>query len=88
MCSQMAQPQHYGAFANTLSSNVGPLVRIGPNEVSYYSVNTYDAIHKVGSKYRKDPRVYGEFVQDGSPSLFTTTCVLASITSCMTLIVQ
>ncbi|KAK6206351.1 hypothetical protein LQW54_007803 [Pestalotiopsis sp. IQ-011] len=33
----------------------------------------YDAVHKVGSKFKKDPRVYGEFVQGGNPALFSIT---------------
>lgn len=53
----------------------GPLVRIGPNEISFYSRETYERVHKVGSKFKKDPRVYGEFVQDGHPALFSLTFV-------------
>ncbi|ETS82547.1 hypothetical protein PFICI_04423 [Pestalotiopsis fici W106-1] len=56
-----------------LHEKLGPLVRIGPNEVSFYSVDMYDAVHKVGSKFKKDPRVYGEFVQGGNPALFSIT---------------
>ncbi|KAM0810056.1 putative Cytochrome P450 [Seiridium cardinale] len=56
-----------------LHEKLGPLVRIGPNEVSFYSLEIYDAVHKVGSKYKKDPRVYGEFVQGGNPALFSIT---------------
>lgn len=52
---------------------IGPLVRIGPNEVSFYSMDMYDAVHKVNSRFKKDPRVYGEFVQGGSPALFSIT---------------
>lgn len=33
----------------------------------------YDAVHKVNSRFKKDPRVYGEFVQGGSPALFSIT---------------
>lgn len=53
----------------------GPLIRIAPNEVSFYSRDMYDAVHKVGSKFKKDPRTYGEFVQGGHPALFSITCV-------------
>ncbi|CAK7210019.1 hypothetical protein SCUCBS95973_000651 [Sporothrix curviconia] len=56
-----------------LHARLGPLVRIGPNEVSYYSLAAYDAIHKAGSQFSKDPRVYGGFVQDGHPALFSIT---------------
>ncbi|KAI4603364.1 hypothetical protein KJ359_006157 [Pestalotiopsis sp. 9143b] len=56
-----------------LHEKLGPLVRLGPNEVSFYSVDMYDAVHKVGSKFKKDPRVYGEFVQGGNPALFSIT---------------
>ncbi|KAH6659035.1 cytochrome P450 [Truncatella angustata] len=56
-----------------LHEKLGPLVRIGPNEVSFYSLDIYDAVHKVGSKFKKDPRVYGEFVQGGNPALFSIT---------------
>lgn len=51
----------------------GPLVRIGPNEVSFYSLEIYDLVHKVRSEFAKDPRIYGEFVQDGHPALFSIT---------------
>ncbi|TGO71356.1 hypothetical protein BELL_0588g00070 [Botrytis elliptica] len=54
-----------------LHEKLGPLVRIGPNEVSFYSMEMYDAVHKVNSRFKKDPRVYGEFVQGGSPALFS-----------------
>ncbi|KAF4969254.1 hypothetical protein FSARC_3507 [Fusarium sarcochroum] len=56
-----------------LHERLGPLVRIGPNEVSFYSRDTYETVHKVGSKFKKDPRVYGEFVQGGHPALFSLT---------------
>jgi hypothetical protein len=58
-----------------LHARLGPLVRIGPAEVSYYSLDAYDVIHKAGSKFEKDPRVYGGFVQDGHPALFSITWV-------------
>lgn len=50
---------------------IGPLVRIGPNEVSFYSMEIYDIVFKAGTKFRKDPTVYGEFVQGGHPALFS-----------------
>ncbi|TGO33366.1 hypothetical protein BHYA_0250g00120 [Botrytis hyacinthi] len=56
-----------------LHEKLGPLVRIGPNEVSFYSMEMYDAVHKVNSRFEKDPRVYGEFVQGDSPALFSIT---------------
>ncbi|KAH8658163.1 benzoate 4-monooxygenase cytochrome p450 [Xylariales sp. PMI_506] len=56
-----------------LHRRLGPLIYIGPNEVSFYSLDVYDLVHKVGSKFKKDPRVYGEFVQDGNPALFSIT---------------
>ncbi|KAF7883331.1 uncharacterized protein EAF02_005251 [Botrytis sinoallii] len=56
-----------------LHEKLGPLVRISPNEVSFYSMEMYDAVHKVNSRFKKDPRVYGEFVQGGSPALFSIT---------------
>lgn len=52
---------------------IGPLVQIGPNEVSFYSMDIYDAVHKLSSGFVKDPRNYGEFVQDGHPALFSIT---------------
>lgn len=52
---------------------IGPLVQIGPNEVSFYSMDIYDAVHKLNSGFVKDPRNYGEFVQDGHPALFSIT---------------
>ncbi|KAH6880346.1 cytochrome P450 [Thelonectria olida] len=56
-----------------LHEKLGPLIRIGPAEVSFYSRDTYETVHKVGSKFKKDPRVYGEFIQDGHPALFSLT---------------
>ncbi|CAK7210551.1 hypothetical protein SEUCBS140593_000864 [Sporothrix eucalyptigena] len=56
-----------------LHAKFGPLVQIGPAEVSFYSLDAYDVIHKAGSKFSKDPRVYGGFVQDGHPALFSIT---------------
>ncbi|KAH7031818.1 benzoate 4-monooxygenase cytochrome p450 [Macrophomina phaseolina] len=56
-----------------LHEKLGPLIRIGPNEVSFYSLQVYDLVHKVRSEFVKDPRVYGEFVQDGHPALFSIT---------------
>lgn len=44
--------------------------------MSYYSLDAYDVIHKAGSKFEKDPRVYGGFVQGGHPALFSITFVL------------
>lgn len=35
----------------------------------------YDAVHKTGSAFVKDPRTYGEFVQGGHPALFSITYV-------------
>ncbi|KAK1928061.1 benzoate 4-monooxygenase cytochrome p450 [Papiliotrema laurentii] len=45
-----------------------PLIRIGPNEVSYYSIDIYNTVHRAGGKFRKDPRNYGGFVQQGHPA--------------------
>lgn len=64
---------------NYAESFPGPLIRIGPNEVSFYSVEMYDTVHKVGSKFKKDPRVYGEFVQGGNPALFSITYELLKL---------
>jgi hypothetical protein len=36
-------------------------------------LDIYDAVHRVGTKFKKDPRIYGEFVQGGSPALFSIT---------------
>ncbi|SCV51695.1 related to trichodiene oxygenase cytochrome P450 [Fusarium fujikuroi] len=72
-----AFPQEYkGAITLTLPElhkKLGPLIRIGPNEVSFYSRETYETVHKVGSKFKKDPRVYGQFVQGGHAALFSIT---------------
>jgi hypothetical protein len=62
-----------------LTTDEGPLIRIAPNEVSFYSRDIYDAVHKVGSKFKKDPRTYGEFVQGGHPALFSITCVYIDV---------
>ncbi|KAK2049924.1 cytochrome P450 [Colletotrichum somersetense] len=56
-----------------IHEHLGPLVRIGPKEVSFYSIDIYDLVHKVNSGFVKDPRNYGEFVQDGHPALFSIT---------------
>lgn len=55
--------------------NAGPLVRIGPNELSFYSLDIYKKVHAPGSAFAKDSRVYGQFVQDGHPALFSITWV-------------
>ncbi|OJD38796.1 cytochrome p450 [Diplodia corticola] len=68
--------EHFGNITLALPrlhEKLGPLVRIGPNEVSYYSLDVYDLVHKVRSEFAKDPRIYGEFVQDGHPALFSIT---------------
>ncbi|KAK7457688.1 cytochrome P450 [Colletotrichum acutatum] len=52
---------------------LGPLIRIGPNELSFYSIDIYDTVHKVNGGFVKDPRNYGEFVQDEHPALFSIT---------------
>ncbi|KAF4634271.1 hypothetical protein G7Y89_g3832 [Cudoniella acicularis] len=51
----------------------GPLVRIGPNEISFYSLEIYKTVHSIRSPFAKDPRVYGQFVQDAHPALFSIT---------------
>ncbi|OHF00745.1 hypothetical protein CORC01_04062 [Colletotrichum orchidophilum] len=56
-----------------LHEKLGPLVRIGPNELSFYSIDIYDTVHRVNSGFVKDPRNYGEFVQDEHPALFSIT---------------
>ncbi|KAK2028551.1 benzoate 4-monooxygenase cytochrome p450 [Colletotrichum zoysiae] len=56
-----------------IHEHLGPLVRIGPKEVSFYSLDVYDLVHRVNSGFVKDPRNYGEFVQDGHPALFSIT---------------
>ncbi|KAL4862796.1 hypothetical protein BDV12DRAFT_190146 [Aspergillus spectabilis] len=56
-----------------LHQKLGPLVRIGPNQVSFYDLDIYTRVHKPGSAYVKDPRVYSQFVQDGHPALFSIT---------------
>ncbi|KAF7585960.1 hypothetical protein BBP40_009769 [Aspergillus hancockii] len=50
-----------------------PLVRIGPNQVSFYSIEVYKKVHSPKSGFVKDPRVYSQFVQDGHPALFSIT---------------
>ncbi|KXH47632.1 cytochrome P450 [Colletotrichum nymphaeae SA-01] len=59
--------------ATNLIVLLGPLIRIGPNELSFYSIDIYDTVHKVNSGFVKDPRNYGEFVQDEHPALFSIT---------------
>ncbi|KAL2839496.1 benzoate 4-monooxygenase cytochrome p450 [Aspergillus pseudoustus] len=56
-----------------LHKKLGPLVRIGPNQVSFYDIDIYKQVHKPGSAFVKDPRVYSQFVQDGHPALFSIT---------------
>jgi hypothetical protein len=54
-----------------LLTNKGPLIRISPNEISYYSISIYETVHGAGSKFKKDPKAYGGFVQDEHPALFS-----------------
>ncbi|RAL02994.1 benzoate 4-monooxygenase cytochrome p450 [Aspergillus ibericus CBS 121593] len=56
-----------------LHKKLGPLVRIGPNQVSFYSLEVYKTVHAPNSPFVKDPRVYSQFVQDGHPALFSIT---------------
>lgn len=53
----------------------GPLIRIGPSELSFYSLEVYRTINFVTTRFAKDPRVYGHFVQDAHPGLFSITFV-------------
>lgn len=46
-------------------------MRIGPNEISFYSLEVYDVVHKVNSGFTKDPKNYGQFVQNEHPALFS-----------------
>ncbi|OBU01046.1 hypothetical protein VE01_00916 [Pseudogymnoascus verrucosus] len=56
-----------------LHEKYGPLVRIGPKELSFYSLDIYKTVNTVQSPFIKDPRVYGGFVQDAHPGLFSIT---------------
>ncbi|CZR56111.1 uncharacterized protein PAC_05999 [Phialocephala subalpina] len=56
-----------------LHEQLGPLIRTGPNEVSFYSLDIYKTVYSVRSSFAKDPRVYGQFVQDSHPALFSIT---------------
>ncbi|OJJ95119.1 hypothetical protein ASPACDRAFT_55439 [Aspergillus aculeatus ATCC 16872] len=56
-----------------LHRKLGPLVRIGPNQISFYSLDIYKIVHAPNSPFAKDPRVYNQFVQDGHPALFSIT---------------
>ncbi|EFW99522.1 benzoate 4-monooxygenase cytochrome p450 [Grosmannia clavigera kw1407] len=56
-----------------LHKKLGPLIHIGPGEVSFYSLEAYDVVHKPNGGFVKDPRTYGQFVQDGHPALFSIT---------------
>ncbi|KAJ0109400.1 hypothetical protein J7T55_000325 [Diaporthe amygdali] len=40
--------------------------KLGPNEVSFYSIDIYDTIHKVNSGFAKDPRNYGDDLEEHS----------------------
>ncbi|KAH6667890.1 benzoate 4-monooxygenase cytochrome p450 [Halenospora varia] len=51
----------------------GPLIRIGPNELSFYSMDVYRTVNSIQTPFTKDPRVYGQFVQDEHPGLFSIT---------------
>jgi len=39
--------------------------------MSFYSMEIYDTVFKAGTKFRKDPMVYGEFIHGGHPALFS-----------------
>ncbi|OBT72259.1 hypothetical protein VF21_08176 [Pseudogymnoascus sp. 05NY08] len=56
-----------------LHEKYGPLVRIGPKELSLYSLDIYKTVNTVQSPFIKDPRVYGGFVQDAHSGLFSIT---------------
>lgn len=58
-------------------ARLGPLIRISPNEISYYSLSTYETVLGAGSKFRKDPKNYGGFVQGGHPALFSVMWALS-----------
>lgn len=58
------------------ANSQGPLIRIGPNELSFYSMDIYRTVNSVQTPFTKDPRVYGQFVQDEHPGLFSITCVI------------
>ena len=48
-------------FADCLRSDVGPVVRITPDEIHLSDPDNYERIHHVGSKYSKCPQFYGSF---------------------------
>jgi cytochrome P450 len=52
--------------------NVGPVVRIGPNELDFSDVSAAREIHKVGAGYLKS-NWYRKLGYQGSETLFSTT---------------
>lgn len=55
----------------TEKNYVGPLVRIGPNELSFYSLDIYNVVYGVRTSFTKDPRVYAGYMQEEHPALFS-----------------
>lgn len=51
----------------------GPLVRIGPQELSFYSMDIFKTVYSAASGFVKDPRVYSQFVQNDHAALFSIT---------------
>lgn len=52
-------------------SNVGPFVRIAPNEVAVADIDASKQIHRIGSNFRKNPAFYQAM---GSDQLDDNTC--------------
>lgn len=50
---------------------LGPLVRIGPNELSFYSLDIYNVVYGARTSFTKDPRVYAGYMQEEHPALFS-----------------
>lgn len=54
---------------------VGPVVRVGPDEVDVTDLSSIKAIHTVKATYIKSPRFYRALSAPGVESVFSTTDV-------------
>jgi hypothetical protein len=59
-------------YIHTLHENYGPIVRIGPNEVSFTSLEAVKEIYQSGGSGYDKTEFYGLFMQFGERTMFST----------------